>query len=249
MDDRYNAACSWALAGNSDSAFFNLNRVATAGKYANYRHLTTDADLNSLHSDKRWQPLLTIVQQNKDREEEKFNKPLVRQLDSIYSSDQLYWVRMDTVQKQFGFSSKEMKSLIDTMNLTDSVNLIKITNILDQYGWLGSDVIGGQGNITLFLVIQHSDLKTQEKYLPMMREAVKNDKAEGSQLALLVDRVEMGNGRPQVYGSQITMENGKYTIYKIFDEVNVNKRRAAVRLEPLEEYVKHWGIQYKPVTK
>lgn len=249
MDDRYNAACSWALAGNSDSAFFNLNRIVTAAKYANYRHLTTDADLNSLHSDKRWQPLLTIVQHNKEKKEEKYNKLLVNKLDTVYTTDQMYRMRMDTVQKQFGFDSKEMKSLIDTLNLTDSINLIKVKNILDQYGWLGQDVIGDQGNTALFLVIQHADLKTQEKYLPIMREAVKNGKAESSQLALLIDRVEMGNGRPQIYGSQITMKNGKYVVYKITDEVNVNKRRAAVELEPLEEYVKQWNINYRPLRK
>src|SRR5262245_17853902 len=31
--DRYNAACSWALAGYSDSAFYNLQRVANKGYY------------------------------------------------------------------------------------------------------------------------------------------------------------------------------------------------------------------------
>lgn len=249
MPDRYNAACSWALAGNSDSAFFNLNRAAFPGRYADYSHITTDTDLNSLHSDKRWQPLLAIVQQNKDKEEEKYNKPLVRQLDSIYTEDQMSRVRMDTIQKQYGFDSKEMKSLISTMNEKDSVNLIKVKSILDQYGWLGPDVIGGQGNTTLFLVIQHADLKTQEKYLPMMREAVKNGKAEGSQLALLIDRVEMYNGRPQIYGSQLNGENGKYKFYEILDEANVNKRRAEVGLEPLEEYAKGFNIDYKPLKK
>jgi hypothetical protein len=63
---------------------------------------------------------------------------------------------------------------------------------LDKYGWLGADVVGGQGNSTLFLVIQHSDQATQEKYLPMMREAVKNGKAQGSSLALLEDRAALG---------------------------------------------------------
>lgn len=249
MPDRYNAACSWALAGYSDSAFFNLNRAVVVAKYADYRHITTDTDLNSLHTDTRWQPLLAIVQKNKDKEEEKYNKPLVRQLDSIYTEDQSSRMRMDTIRTQFGFDSKEMKGLIATMNEKDSINLIKVKNILDQYGWLRPDVIGEQGNTTLFLVIQHADLKSQEKYLPMMQEAVKNGKAEGSQLALLIDRVEMYNGRPQIYGSQINMENGKHIIYKILDEVNVNKRRAAVGLQPLEEYVKHWNIDYKPLKK
>ena len=84
VSDRYDAACSWALAGSADSAFFNLNRVATVGMYADYRHITTDGDLNSLHTDTRWKPLLNIVQKNRDKQEEKYNKPLVRQLDSIF---------------------------------------------------------------------------------------------------------------------------------------------------------------------
>ena len=85
----------------------------------------------------------------------------------------------------------------------DSINLIRITTILDSRGWLGTDIIGEQGNSTLFLVIQHSDIQTQEKYLPMMREAVKDGKAQASSLALLEDRVALRKGRKQIYGSQI----------------------------------------------
>ncbi|MDT3404368.1 hypothetical protein [Mucilaginibacter terrae] len=39
-------------------------------------------------------------------------------------------------------------------------------------------------------------------------------------------------------------KNGKATIDPIEDEPNVNKRRAAVGLQPLEDYVKQWGIEY-----
>ena len=245
MHDRYNTACSWALAGNSDSAFFNLNRAAFPGKYYDYQHITSDLDLNSLHNNIRWQPLLAVIQANKDKDEENYNKPLVRQLDSIYVEDQSSRIRMDTIREQHGFDSTEMKNLIAIMNEKDSINLIKVKSILDQYGWLGTDIIGEQGNTTLFLVIQHADLKTQERYLPMMQDAVKNGRAEGSHLALLIDRIEMQNGRPQTYGSQI---NGD-TIYEILDEVNVNKRRAEVGLEPLEEYAKQFNIVYKPLKK
>lgn len=48
---RYNAACSWALAGVADSAFFQLERIAQKANYTNYGHITTDTDLNSLHGD------------------------------------------------------------------------------------------------------------------------------------------------------------------------------------------------------
>src|SRR5687768_8350942 len=40
--DRYNAARSWALANNSDSAFFNLQRIADNLYYAEYEKISND---------------------------------------------------------------------------------------------------------------------------------------------------------------------------------------------------------------
>lgn len=34
---RYDAACSWALAGNADSEFYNLQRIVDKAKYTNYK--------------------------------------------------------------------------------------------------------------------------------------------------------------------------------------------------------------------
>lgn len=118
--------------------------------------------------------------------------------------------------------------------------------ILDKYGWLGANEVGNQGNTTLFLVIQHSDKVTQEKYLPMMREAVKNGKAKGSSLALLENRVALRQGRRQIYGSQIgrNSETKAYYVYPLEDPDNVDKRRSEVGLEPLAEYVNQWQIKW-----
>jgi hypothetical protein len=251
VNDRYNAACSWALAGNADSAFFQLERIAKKGNYSNYGHITIDTDLDGLHADKRWKVLLELVKQNKEKAEINLNRPLANQLDSIYAEDQKYRQMIGDIEKKHGFESKEMQELWKAISKKDSINLIKVTRILDKYGWLGPDIVGGQGSSTLFLVIQHSNQKTQEKYLPMMREAVKNGKAHGANLALLEDRVALGQGKKQIYGSQIhrNQETGKYFVAPIEDEPNVNKRRAAVGLEPLEDYVRHWNIDYKLPTK
>jgi len=246
-NDRYNAACSWALLGNSDSAFFQLERIATKSNYTNYDHIVQDTDLNSLHGDKRWQPLLDLIKQNKQKAEANLNKPLAARLDSIYITDQEHRSKIGSFEKQYGWESKEMKALLNDMRTTDSVNLIEVTKILDKYGWLGADVVGQRGSITLFLVIQHSDQKKQEKYLPMMREAVKKGNADAANLALLEDRVALAQGKKQIYGSQIHRDpqTGKYFVAPIEDEPNVNKRREAVGLGPLEEYARHWNIDYK----
>lgn len=245
-DDRYNAACSWALAEVPDSAFFQLNRIATRLNYANYEHITTDKDLKSLQDDKRWPLLLELIKRNKDKEEANFNKPLIARLDSIYLEDQKYREQIREIENKFGNDSKEMRDNWRTIKEKDSTNLIKIKSILDQYGWLGEDVVGQQGNSTLFLVIQHSDQATQEKYLPMMREAVKNGKAEGSALALLEDRVALGQGKRQTYGSQVgrDTETQLHYVLPLEDPDNVDKRRSEVNLPPLAEYVKYWQIKW-----
>ena len=245
-NDRYNAACSWALANNSDSSFFQLNRIATKANYINYGHITTDPDLNSLHEDLRWKPLLEIIKQNKEKAEANLNKPLVAELDSIYTEDQKYRLQIDEIEKKYGWESNQMKAHWKIINEKDSFNLIKIKSLLDKYGWLGTDVIGEQGNSTMFLVIQHSDIATQDKYLPMMREAVKNGKAKGSSLALLEDRVALRKRKKQIYGSQIGRDNDTklYYVSPLEDPDNVDKRRAKVGLEPLADYVNYWQIKW-----
>lgn len=100
--------------------------------------------------------------------------------------------------------------------------------------------------MTLFLVIQHSNLSTQEKYLPMLRDAVKQRKAEGANLALLEDRVAIRRGERQIYGSQVNydMETHKYYLLPLEDPENVNRRRNSVGLGQLEDYLSRWGIKW-----
>lgn len=244
IEDRYNAACSWALAKEPDSAFYHLQKISAY--YINYDHIREDKDLVSLHTDQRWIPLTESIEKNKEKLAANYNQPLVKRLDSIYKDDQGLRHQLDTVEKKYGANSPEMNALWKSMLEKDSLNLIKVKAILDQYGWLGSDVVSESGNSTLFLVIQHADLATQQKYLPMMRQAVKNGKARGASLALLEDRVALGEGRKQVYGSQISRDpkTSLYYLANLADPDHIDERRAAVGLGPLADYVSQWQIKW-----
>jgi hypothetical protein len=242
--DRYNAACSWALAKEVDSSFVQLFKIVENGNYTNYGHITTDTDLDNLHFDKRWSKVLDIVKANKEKSEANLDKALVEILDTIYQEDQGLRRRIREVEEKYGRDSDEMKAHWRTIAEKDSINLIKIQKILDERGWLGPDTIGNQGNMTLFLVIQHSDQAVQEKYLPMMREAVAKGNARPSSLALLEDRVALRQGKKQIYGSQIgrNQETGEFYVSPLQDPDNVDKRRAEVGLLTLQEYVSYWNI-------
>ncbi len=53
----YNAACSFALIGDTENAFKYLQKSVDFG-YTNVRHMKADSDLNSLHSDARWKKII-----------------------------------------------------------------------------------------------------------------------------------------------------------------------------------------------
>jgi hypothetical protein len=247
IQHRYRAARCWALGGVPDSAFYQLERIAKSDYYTNYDEITSESAFKLLHTDKeRWAKLIGLVKAKKEKAEEKFNKPLIAILDSVYLEDQKYRKQLKEIESKFGMESAEMQALWGLIAEKDSVNLVKVTAILDKFGWLGRDVVGDEGNSTLFLVIQHSDPATQRKYLPMLRDAVKEDRAWPSSLALLEDRVAINEGRKQIYGSQIgrNLKTGAYYILPLEDPENVDKRRAEVYLPPLKEYVSNWGINW-----
>lgn len=248
LQDRYNAACSWAMAKKPDSSFFNLNRISDF-LYIIDKRFQSDPDLTSLHEDKRWQTLLKKISVARDSAEANYNKPLVRKLDSIYDDDQKYRLQLDEIEKNPSIpktlAAKKKDSLWKIINIKDRSNLLKVKEIIDKYGWLGPDEIGETGNSTLFLVIQHSDQYTQEKYLPIMREAVKNKKAHPEHLALLEDRVAIGKGRKQIYGSQVGSNgDNKSYLLPLENPDSVDIRRAAVGLQPIAEYLEHFNIKW-----
>src|SRR5258708_9881 len=243
--DRYSAACAWTHAGNADSAFYNLNRIVTFTNYFDVVDISIDSNLILLHKDLRWQKLIETI--DKSRSQTTLNKPaLSQQLNRILIEDQKDRGSIQAAQEKFGPQSSEMKTLWSGIKRTDSVNLITVKEILDKYGWIGADDVGEQGNLALFLVIQHADLTTQEKYLPMLRDAVKNGKAKGEYLAMLEDRVAIGEGKMQIYGSQVGIDQatGAYHVLPIEDPDNVDKRRMSVGLNKLEEYLSQWKIKW-----
>jgi len=164
-------------------------------------------------------------------------------LDTVFDEDQSDRQRLSDPSIQH--NRKRTDSLWKVIGKKDSINLGKVKAVLDQYGWLGINDIGEKANMTLFLVVQHADSLTQVTYLPMMRQAVQEGKARPENLALLEDRILTRQGKPQIYGSQVrTGKTGKYEFFPISDERNVDKRRAAVGLEPLEIYARNFGIDY-----
>jgi hypothetical protein len=89
-----------------------------------------------------------------------------------------------------------------------------------------------------WLLVQHADHDRafQRTCLALLR-AQPPEEVDARNIAYLEDRVRVGEGRPQLYGTQFhTNEQGELEPFPIEDQNQVDTRRAAVGLSTLAEY-------------
>ena len=247
--DLYNAACSRALAGDAEKALDHLAKAVEKG-WINADWAQRDSDLVSLHQQDRWQLIVADMKARQAAEEARYDQELIAQLKEIGEMDQVYRQQMDEAEKTYGWDSPEMKELWEKQRLNDSICLARIELVIAEHGYPGKSLVGRQSSVA-FLVIQHADLKVQEKYLPLLQEAAEKGELRKSSLAPLIDRVRVGNGQEQLYGSQLhrNPDTGQLEFFPIEDEVRVDERRSEMGLEPLEDYARRFGLEYRAPTE
>jgi len=246
LNDRYNAACINSLANNISAAYKHLFIVVNDLNWHDINHLENDTDLINIRNDKRWQELISVMKKNKLEEEKYFDKDLVATLDKIYFDDQSTRNQIRSKEEKYGRDSKEMRAFWQTILKNDSINLLKISAILDTQGWPSKERIGTQGTSTLFLVIQHADLKAQTKYLPMINKAVASGNLPKRQYAMFYDRLVLRQGKRQVYGTQLATHKERKDPYvlPLEDAENVDKRRAEMGLNSMQENLNRWNLTW-----
>jgi hypothetical protein len=237
-DNTYNYACALSLSEQIDSAFHYLNISLIADTTA--RPLN-DPDFYFMLDDPRWKVLENEMIKRIEEAFFKYKHPdLVKELWRMKIKDQAFYFHEDLMDDQlFRSAIWELKRKLNEQNLT------RLKDIIEEFGWPKKSDVGGMAAGTVFLIIQHADLETQKKYLPIMTEAANNNEAQWSSLAMLIDRINMREGKPQIYGSQIKGNNeGKFEVYEIENPEYVNQRRTKVGLGPIEDYVKGWEIEW-----
>ncbi len=175
---------------------------------------------------------------------------IIKTLESIFDDDQKYRIQIKNIIEIYGNDSTEAKELDKLIIKQDVVNLKRVEEIISKYSWLGYNIVGLKGNKTLFLVIQHADIEIQKKYFPIMKEAVNEGNAENSDLALLIDRIAVSEGKKQIYGSQMgyNKEKGVYYLKPLIKPSEVDKRREEVGLEPIADYISIYGLLWNKET-
>lgn len=166
---------------------------------------------------------------------------LVAVMDTIWHTEQEPIHLRDSLMKIYSADSKPFQEQQEIYKKNHIVNERKVTSILDSYGWPGKEMIGAHGNLTICNVIQHSDNAIRLKYLPMMRQAVKDKKLEPYLLGRAEDRIATERGDLQVYGTQIKYypKTKTLNVWPVVDPANVDQRRAAIGLDSIAEVLKN----------
>lgn len=133
----------------------------------------------------------------------------------------------------------DLSLLSEKMVRIDSANTERMIQIVERHGWPTFDLVGKDGAEAAWILIQHADQSPefQRKCLNLMT-SLPHEQVSQKKVAYLTDRVLLAEGKKQVYGTQVVQEGGTFNPRPLEDEGGVDKRRAAVGLPPLAEYLK-----------
>jgi uncharacterized protein DUF6624 len=186
-----------------------------------------------------------------------YNRGLEKELVKMAEQDQKY--RTEWQEKMIKASAesrtradKASAELMKKQAEADRKNLARLEAIIRRYGWPGRSVAGEKGSSAAYVILQHAPLSDQQKYLPLLKEAAAKGEAQTADAVQLEDRVLVGEGKPQIYGTQLHFgpeTGGRWELYPIVDEEHVDERRARVGLPPMADYLKLFGLEYRPPKK
>jgi hypothetical protein len=120
-------------------------------------------------------------------------------------------------------------------------NAEKLNEIIDEIGFPTIEKVGIDASESAWLIIQHSISipDFMKKCLKLLENVALENKVYEKNLASLTDRINVLEGKPQLYGTQFDWDkNGELSPNKYDDLSKVNIRRLKIGLNTLEEQTK-----------
>jgi len=105
------------------------------------------------------------------------------------------------------------RKYIDKQTKLDSINLSIIDSLFKEYNsYIGKSLVGDNLAHVMWLVIQHSNIKKMENYLPVIEKAANQKELSRVPLAMLIDRIYSIKYGYQIFGSQHGVKLGENKI-------------------------------------
>ncbi len=131
-----------------------------------------------------------------------------------------------------------------TMRQLDSVNFIALNEIFNTNGFPTRQEVGKWAMQAVFLIMQHSAIDFQLEYKDQITKAYENNDLHAYNYATMIDRMEVNQGKKQIFGTQDRMnDNGESILCPLIDPENVNERRMKIGLIPIEKYLALYNVK------
>ena len=166
-----------------------------------------------------------------------YSESMKMELRNMYINDQK--------AQKYDLTKVNRKEYSDSMEIEFNKLCERNLNTLKKYfktnGFPGIKENGKETSFHFWLLAQHgdNDIHFQEKILSAMKKELAHNNVDKKNYAFLYDRVQKNKNKPQLYGTQMVWDSkGKHYPYTLKFPEKVNELRAAMGLEPLEEYIK-----------
>ena len=126
------------------------------------------------------------------------------------------------------------------MQAADRKSRSEVLRIFDRHGWITYSLAGKEASNNFWLLVQHQTPEIQRRMLSALKKAAKAGDASMSNYVYLYDRVQIGLGKPQRWGTQVTCENGRPVLSPVDDLTAVERRRKELYMMPIGDYL-HTG--------
>ena len=145
-----------------------------------------------------------------------------------------------------GNTDEQIKCFVKISEEIDKSHTKRLNEIVNTYGVPDAKLVGKNGLEAYYLLLQHSnDPKLKEKSLKGMEVAFKAKQLSPADYANFTDRLLVNLGKPQVYGANFDLKDGKMVMSPTKDIKNLDKRRKSIGLPPIAEYMKMLEEVYK----
>ncbi|QNE18218.1 hypothetical protein F1D05_10315 [Kribbella qitaiheensis] len=137
-----------------------------------------------------------------------------------------------------GWSDDPRTELWKAISEVDADNTGWLVDVVTERGWPKLSEVGEEAATAAWLLAQHADMQpdNQRFFHQLMEQAVDAGEASPRFFAYLEDRVRVNSNRPQLFGTQFVDHGNGLAPRPIEDLDGLAVRRAAVGMEPFEEY-------------
>lgn len=136
-----------------------------------------------------------------------------------------------------GNADEQMKCYVEIAGKIDKPNTKRLEEIYAQNGFPTAKTVGKDGVDAFMLILQHAPDETlRQKLLKPIEKAFKQKEISANDYSNYVDRLLVRQGKPQIYGSNFEMKDGKVVMSEVKDLKNLDKIRLKIGLPTIKEY-------------